>query len=106
MLIEVRNAYGDANPEVRRYVELRLESVLGPSLPRFQHLIVSVVEWRGSSGARARCRIVGRLKAAGGALAEHTHREMFEAIDGAVSSLAAHVSGSPSPGTGGRVWAA
>lgn len=106
MSIDVRNAQGNATPEVRRYVELRLESALGPFFEQFEHLTVSVVEWRGSGGPRARCRIIGRRKPAGRALAEHTHRDQFEAIDGAVSSLAAHLSGSPGPRAGGRAWAA
>ena len=105
MLIDVRNTLGSAPPEMRRYVELRLESGLGPLLSRFDRITVAVVEGR-SARVPARCRIIGHLEPDGRALVEHTHPELFEAVDGAVRRLAAEVGGSPTPEAGRRTRAA
>lgn len=88
MRIEVRNGAFMADPPVREYVTLRSLSVLGPWLPQLDSLVVCLALGNGvGARERHRCRVVGRLPGEATVLSEHSHADLYEAVDGAIQRL-------------------
>jgi hypothetical protein len=92
MRLEIVYRGGQPDPGLKRYVGLRLMSVLDQLEPDIELVMVRLDGARASgddAGVRHRCRIVARLLSRAQVAVEHTDDGVYASIDAAADRLAA-----------------